>query len=227
MSYNLNATDFVYDLIVNKIVSREWLPGSKIWSETKLCRQTGVSRTAVRQAIEKLAALSVLSKVHGSGTYVQSLQESSLSGLPFFQMEIGDILMLLEFRLYFEVGNVQMYIDRATDEDIAALEKNYASMCESAANSDRFYFLDNEFHNMIAEGTRNTYSIKVSNTFFEAMELSQLGLYKNLGPQFGLEWHGYILEFIKKRDKELASIYMRRHIELNIKALQDKTAKQE
>ncbi len=226
MAYNLNATDLVYDFIVDKIRSREWASGSKIWSEIELCRQIGVSRTAVRQAIEKLAALSVLSKVHGSGTYVQSFQQSSLSGLPFFQMEVGDILMLLEFRLFFEVGNVQMFIDRASDEEIAALEDNYIRMCENAANQDRFYYFDNEFHNMIAKGTENAYAIKVSNTFFEVMEQSQLGLYNSLGPQLGVEWHGRILEHIKKRDKELASIYMRRHIELNIKSLKDNLEKQ-
>lgn len=222
MPYNLNATDMVYDLIVDKIRSGEWTPGSKIWSEIELCRNAGVSRTAVRQAIEKLSALSVVSKVHGSGTYVNTLQTSSLSGLPFFQLAESDILSLLEFRQHFEVGNVKMFIERAEDEDIALLSANYTSMCDNQHNSDRFYCLDNEFHNIIAKGSKNPYVIKVADSFFDIMQGGQLGLYQNLGPHIGVEYHGYILDAIQRRDRELAAIYMRRHIEMNVKALRER-----
>ena len=222
MAYNLNATEMVYDFIVEKIRSNEWPPGSRIWSEAELCRETGVSRTAVRQAVEKLSALSVLSKVHGSGTFVMSAQTSSLSGMPFFQLEQQDILALLEFRQYFEVGNVQMYIERADENDIASLEQNYIEMCENRHNQETFFQLDNEFHNMIAEGSKNTYSIKVADAFLEAMASAQWGLYVNLGPDIGVEYHKVILEHIKNRDKELASIFMKRHMEANIMALRQK-----
>lgn len=219
MAYNQNATDTVYEFIVKKIRSNVWPPGSRIWSEAKLCQETGVSRTAVRQAVEKLSALSVLSKVHGSGTFVMSAQTSSISGLHFFQLEKQDILDLLEFRNYFEMGNVQMFIDRADEHDIDMLEKNYIAMCENSHNQELFFQLDNDFHNMIAKGSKNSYSIKVADTFFEVMASAQRGLYVNLGPQIGIEFHKIILEHIKNRDKELASLFMKRHIEANIKAL--------
>ena len=222
MAYNLNATDMVYDFIVDRIRSGVWPPGCKIWSEIELCGHLGVSRTAVRQAIEKLATMLVLTKIQGSGTYVQNARDSSLSGLPFFQMEAEDILKLLEFRRYFEPGNVTMFIKNASSEEIEALEQNYVLMCESRDTPDRFFFYDNEFHNMIAKGTKNPYAIKVSDTFFIAMESSQFGLYCNLGPRLGVEFHRYILEYIKKRDAELACIYMKRHIDMNMSALIEK-----
>ena len=226
MAYNLNATEMVYDFIVDKIRTNEWPPGSRIWSESELCRETGVSRTAVRQAVEKLSALSVLSKVHGSGTFVTSAQTSSLSGMPFFQLEHQDILDLLEFRLHFEIGNVEMFIERANVDDIRRLEENYIAMCENAGNKALFYHLDNEFHNMIAKGSKNYFSIKVALSFFEAMESAQHGLYVNLGPQRGIEFHQLILEHIKNRDKELATLFMKRHIEENARALREKLAAQ-
>ncbi len=224
MAYNLNATDMVYDFIVDKIRSGAWAPGKKIWSELELCQHTGVSRTAVRQAIEKLSALSVVSKKHGSGTYVNSIQTSSLSGLPFFQLDAASILSLLEFRQFFEVGNVQMFIEHADQKDAARLEQNYDEMCQHSHNPDKFFYLDNEFHNIIAKGTKNPYVIKVADSFLDILQGAQRGLYQNLGPQIGVEYHGYILEYIQKRDRELASIYMRRHIEMNVKALRERIA---
>ena len=224
MAYNLNATDMVYDFIVDKIRSNEWPPGSRIWSETELCRVTGVSRTAVRQAVEKLAALSVLSKVHGSGTYVMSVETSSLSGMPFFQLSRDDVISLLEFRRFFEMGNVEMFIDNADENDIRRLEENYREMCANTENKDKFYYLDNEFHIIIAQGSKNPYVLKVADSFFEALESAQWMLNVNLGPQRGVEYHGYILDLIKKGDRELAPIYMKRHMEENIRAIKEKLA---
>ena len=70
MAYPNNATQMVYDLICDKIKSREWMPNDKIWTEQELSQALNVSRVAVRQAVDRLFEISVLKRGQGSGTYV-------------------------------------------------------------------------------------------------------------------------------------------------------------
>lgn len=66
MAYQNNATQMVYDLICDKIKSREWMPNDKIWTEQELSQALNVSRVAVRQAVDRLVEISVLKRVQGS-----------------------------------------------------------------------------------------------------------------------------------------------------------------
>ncbi len=56
------TSDKVLEKIQEKIFSGEWKPGQKIMSETKLSQELDVSRVSVREAIEKLATLNIVSK---------------------------------------------------------------------------------------------------------------------------------------------------------------------
>lgn len=82
MAYTTNATELVYDFICDKIRNMQWQEGDKIWTEQKFCEELGVSRVAVRQAIDKLVATSTLKKIQGSGTYVQESNPIALIAVP-------------------------------------------------------------------------------------------------------------------------------------------------
>lgn len=60
----------IYDILLAKIESEEWRPGDKIPSELDLSIQFNVSRTTVKQAIEKLAQKRYLFRQQGKGTFV-------------------------------------------------------------------------------------------------------------------------------------------------------------
>ncbi len=63
------------DLIMAKIRSGEYAPGSRIPSEHSLADQYGIGRPTVRQATELLLRKRVLHRRRGSGTYVRTTQE--------------------------------------------------------------------------------------------------------------------------------------------------------
>jgi GntR family transcriptional repressor for pyruvate dehydrogenase complex len=216
LAYTNNATDEVFNFIVNKIRSEEWLPDSRIWSEKELCDNLGVSRVAVRQAINRLETMSVLRKVQGSGTYVEHKEKFSILGLPILTLNKDSILSLMEFRRSFDSNNVALFIQRASDEEIEELEKNYENMVNSADDSVKFHYYDYEFHYIIARGTRNPFIIKIYDIFMNILENHQRLLYKSAGPQIGIQYHKDILKNIKERNSELASIYTRQHIDLSI-----------
>lgn len=70
------------DLIVERINSGDYAPGSKIPSENDFCRDLDLSRPTVRQAISELVADGVLDIQKGRGTFVAEEPERLL--LPHF-----------------------------------------------------------------------------------------------------------------------------------------------
>ncbi len=56
--------------LVQHIKHGVWPPGSKIPSERELVQRTGLSRATIRQALSSLVHQNILTKAHGSGTYV-------------------------------------------------------------------------------------------------------------------------------------------------------------
>jgi GntR family transcriptional regulator of arabinose operon len=56
--------------------------GEKFYSETELCKMHSVSRQTVRQALAVLERQSILTKKHGSGTFVQSPKHEKVKTIP-------------------------------------------------------------------------------------------------------------------------------------------------
>jgi GntR family transcriptional regulator len=62
----------VYDLILREIKDGELRPGDRIDSEHQLGEKYGVSRTTVKQAIQRLAQSGYVYRLQGKGTFVKS-----------------------------------------------------------------------------------------------------------------------------------------------------------
>lgn len=58
------------DLILEKLKTGEWAPGTMIASENELSRKFGISRMTVRNVLTKLSQEGLLSRIPGKGTFV-------------------------------------------------------------------------------------------------------------------------------------------------------------
>lgn len=219
------ASEIVFRTIKENIISGKWVSGTRIMSETQLASELNVSRISVREAIEKLAALNILNKKQGGGTYVNDLQPSIYfnSLIPMLTLDRDNYMEILEFRLIFEIKSIGLCVVRCTDEKIAQMEECYNKMVEYEYDGGKFIEEDLKFHMLIMEGANNSILIKVSEVLGEILRYHQEKLYKELGPCGGIKEHKKILESIKNRDEELAMIYMRRHIERTIEDIKNKT----
>jgi GntR family transcriptional repressor for pyruvate dehydrogenase complex len=219
---NTRTSDKVFNEIKNKIISGEWNTGMKITSESQLAQEFEVSRVSVREAIEKMVALNVLTKKQGGGTFVNELNSSVYlnSLIPMITLDKIEYLDILQFRLMIEVESTRLCALRCQDNIITQLEDCYIEMLESKDNMDKFTERDLEFHRIIAEGSGNPLVIKIYEILRDLLSYHQKSLYKNLGPSGGIKEHKLVLDAIKNRDGELAAIYIRRHIERTIKDLQ-------
>lgn len=213
MNYQNNAMENVYDFITEKIRSGEWSYGDKIWTEAELCEHLKVSRVSVRQAIEKLVTMSILRKVQGSGTYVENAEKHTIMAMNFFHFSAEDLLDILNFRLYFEPGNTRMFIENADEQDYIALEKTLEKMkAAGIRHSDRYYYHDNHFHNIIAKGTKNPFIEKISELVAETFEQHQQSIHRMIGSTIGIGHHERVFHYIKEKNAEYASMEMQHHI---------------
>lgn len=217
--YNNQASDKAYNYIVEKIQEGYWKPGDKIATEPQLCEAIQVSRVPVRQAIEKLVALSVLKKIQGSGTYVEQPENMSVMSALVLGSTMEQELSILEFRKMFDSYNIELFIKRCSYGEVAQLEENYRAMVQAKDSLCEFQHLDKDFHSIIANGTRNPMIIQIENLFTSIWEANQKSMYQNVGPESAIKYHGLMLQSIKEKNSELASIYARMSIEDSIRRL--------
>ncbi len=81
------------EILVDEIKSERWQPGQQIPSEFKLCDRFNVSRTVVRQAINKLVQEEFLLREKGRGTFVRKpkIEEYLFQNLSGFYEEMLSI----------------------------------------------------------------------------------------------------------------------------------------
>lgn len=218
--YKNQASEIAYDYIVDQICSGIWKPGDKIATEVQLVESIGVSRVAVREAIERLVTMSVLNKVRGSGTYVEQKDNMSFMSAAILGADADYMLKILEFRKMFDSYNVELFLKYATDEEIELLKQNYQEMVDMKDNMQKFRAIDQRFHDIIAIGTRNPMIIQISKTFTDIFEANQDQMYHKIGPQNAIYYHGKMLEAIEERNAEVAAIYARMSIEASISRLE-------
>lgn len=219
---NKRTSDIVFNEIKAKIINGEWTPGMKIMSEPQLVKELGISRVSVREAIEKMVALNILSKKHGGGTYVNELNASVYlnSLIPMITLDKSDYIDILQFRLMVEVESTKLCALKCDEVIIKRLEECYEKMLSTKDELESFTKNDLEFHKTIAIGGGNSLVIKMYEILYDLLSYHQKNLYVKLGPSGGIKDHQYILNAIKNGDGELAVIFARRHIERTIKDLE-------
>lgn len=204
---------FVY--LKDKITNGEWKENERITPEIALAVELEVSRNSVREAIEKMVGLGILEKMKGKGTFIKK-RDCGLSFNEFLRDSVmlkSDYLEILEFRKGFEIRSVELFIENADIKDLNELQECYENMLKNKEDGNRFSYYDAMFHNTVAKGTKNSIIIKISEILSNLMVQHQKSLNDILGYQKGINEHKLILDAIKNKDKELAILYCKRHIE--------------
>ncbi|MCB2305715.1 FadR family transcriptional regulator [Clostridium estertheticum] len=213
------TSDRVFNVIQEKIISGEYKPGMKIMSELKLAEELQVSRVSVREAIEKMSAVNIVSKRRGGGTFVNDLKPSVYlnSLIPMITLGQDNYNDILEFRLIIESEAAGLCAQRCSDDLVNEIEECYNNMIKYQDDFEKFTEEDLNFHMKIVEGSNSPLIIKVNEILKNLLRAHQKLLYNNLGPSGGLSEHKLILEAIKNRDSQLAKLFAKRHIERTIR----------
>ena len=196
------VTDILTDLIVSgKIKLGEYLP-----TEEDLCREFGIGRSSVREAIKTLESRGMVVIDESAAATAKLLQIS-------LKMKKTTMKDIMEFRNSIEIKMTELAAKRATDEQIQIISGHLEKMKNEEYKLDTFAEFDYNFHKSIADASGNS-------VFSLMMETMRPMLYNHiiytLNPTFNPEhsnhYHEKILQTIRDRNPEEAVEAMRLHL---------------
>ncbi|MBM7582955.1 GntR family transcriptional repressor for pyruvate dehydrogenase complex [Caldicoprobacter guelmensis] len=197
-------SDKVVKEIIHMLETGALKPGDKLPPEVEFAEQLGVSRGILREALTILQSQGYISRKPKDGTYIRKLpnkysrDESVLS--MFKKATYRD---LLEMRESLEQKVVELVIERATDDDIMALEK---MLMETELTEEKSIVVDHDFHLKLAELSQNILIINFIDIYYNLIhELAEISLKNNKQRRIEIiKEHMEIVKAIKERNIEKA-----------------------
>lgn len=165
--HNLCA-QVVHDL-GRRIISGGFQPGGALPQEAVLCRQLGVSRTVVREAVKILAAKGLVETRPKRGTVVRPASHWSYLDPHVLRWQTeGDVdgrqlLHLTELRQAVEPAAARMAALRASEQEIAKIGEACRAMHDSVGDVDAFLDADLCFHVLVLHASGNPFFAPVAN----------------------------------------------------------------
>jgi GntR family transcriptional regulator, transcriptional repressor for pyruvate dehydrogenase complex len=212
-------SDQVFEQIRELIYKGEFKPGQQILPERELAVSMAVSRTSVRNAINKLVTMGLLEHRQGQGTFVSS--PDSRKGNPLaaaMATEDATLDDLLEVRMGLECNAAMLAALRATESDLLSLERSLEEMEEALEATDKITTeADAAFHMAVAFASKNPVLIHLMRNFYDFLFI---GIKKNLTHMYQdnsalhdvIDHHREVFNSIRDHEPERADIAMRTHI---------------
>jgi GntR family transcriptional regulator, transcriptional repressor for pyruvate dehydrogenase complex len=206
----------VAEAIERDIVSGRIRPGDPLGTEAELVKQFGVNRSTVREGIRLLE--------HG-GLVRRDSSRRLWVGLPHCDrlaagMSRALVLHEVSFRELYEaalalqLATVEAAVERATPQMVAQLEDNIARTAQRLDDSAAVAKLDAEFHTLVGEASHNRV-LQLAREPSELLVISSTELILRKvkeGPARLLQAHRMYVDAIRRRDKEAARLWTRRHL---------------
>ena len=142
----ISQTDLVYELLRDDVLLRYRRPGSRV-NQDQLANTLGVSRSPVRDAINRLIEEGILVK-------------RSRNGYCVYILTMKDATHIAEFRTAIEVNAGLLATRRATDQDLERMRQNLRELAECGEGDlDKMIALDTGFHDLLVACSKNEYMI--------------------------------------------------------------------
>lgn len=192
-------------------------PGDRLPSERELAGRFRVGRGYVREAIQRLEFYGILKTYPNTGTIVASLGVKALDGLisNILALDRNDLQSLLETRALLEIHSAWLAAQRATDDEIAVLEKLHGEFRLQVEAGRVGLEEDISFHFKIAECSRNSVLRSlISLVSTEIIDVAQrYQTFRDGRVNQSLEEHATVLQYLRRRDPDRAASAMAAHMQ--------------
>ncbi|SNR33001.1 FadR/GntR family transcriptional regulator [Lutibacter flavus] len=133
-------------------------PGDKLPSERSLSEKFSVSRSSVRDAIQKLEFYGLLKSIPQSGTFVANIGVIAMNGMidDILRLEDPDFKSLVETRILLELKIARLAALRRTDEDLRQMSEALEAYSEKVLKGEDAVQEDLLFHLAIAKASGNS-----------------------------------------------------------------------
>jgi DNA-binding FadR family transcriptional regulator len=187
--------------------------GEKLPAERQLASAFGASRTTIRTALDQLEVERLVTRRVGSGTFVNFRAQGDTEDIA----EQTSPVELIEVRLGIEPNMVRLAVMNATARDIERLTAVMERMEPAGGDSESFTLWDEEFHQAIADATRNPLMVWIYRQINTVRSHRQWNAMKDkvLTPARIAEYnaqHAALYEAIRTRDVEAAVAIVTNHL---------------
>ncbi|MGA2400503.1 MAG: FadR/GntR family transcriptional regulator [Syntrophobacteraceae bacterium] len=210
--------DHVIEEIRRRIESGEFKGGDKLPNQNEFAAQLGVSRTSLREAINRLTLLGAIEQRPGYGTVIKA-PAAVLYIDHLAQPMINDekaTIELLEFRRVIELGAVELAVPKAREDQIAEMGLVLDEMALAHADNRVSDFMKNDltFHILICESSGNRillhHFITIQGQLEQFMHEKSYVLPLLRDPS--LNFHSDIYKAFQNRNRRAAMMYMDEHL---------------
>ncbi len=227
----MSAADEAFKTLHDMITSGRLKQGDKLPSQDRLAEQFGLSRNTIREAINRLTMIGLLSARQGVGTIINI---SSPSG---YIASLSDHLLLqpstvrefMEARVIIEMSTVRLAVMRADETALAELEENVRKQKEAirTGNVEEFIKHDVEFHFSLARASGNKVLVQFLGAVTDLMRrfIEEVCLLPR-ATRNAVSFHRDILKFIRARDADAAERKLIEHLTDVVKNIEKSTGRE-
>ena len=144
---NSQPVKLVIEHIKKQIAERQILPGERLPSERKLSELLKVSRSHVREALQKMELYGIVKTYPQSGTVVSEFSKA-------LKISKYDFSSLVYVRVLLEIEVCKLCASNRTEEDLENIEKTLIEL-EEKFDTELRVEKDFAFHQAIAQGGHN------------------------------------------------------------------------
>src|SRR5690606_19346881 len=196
-----STVDRVYIQLRSMAIGYEFKPGEKL-NEVALARQLEVSRTPLREALNRLGIEGLLRFQPGKGFYCRDL-------------DVHEIFHLYELRKVVEVAGARLSMARARDEDINALMQFLDDTGPEPGDRSvaELVDLDETFHERLLEMSGNNEMLRVLQNINARIRFVRW-IDMRLGDRANTQReHRLILQALLARDEGSCTALLEKHID--------------
>ena len=209
-----NLTEEILQRIISLI--NDLRPGDRLPTERELIAIFRVGRSSVREALKVLSAIGVVRIVSGAGTFVGTGNLSLLAKPLSLQLLKGGrgTAELIEARRLLEIELAGLAAERATAEEIGAIEDALVEMETTQQDIERYIDSEIQFHLAIARAAHNHVLLDLLQTLQHIIRRWMVQSIEEFeGKPSSIHEHVPIRDAIKAHDLVRARTAMSEHLE--------------
>jgi len=189
-----------YSLVLAAIDEGVYLPGDRL-VESELAERFGVSRTPVREALQRLETQSVLVR-DGRSMVVSSLDHDQLGELYVVRAEL-------------ECLAARLAAQHAAPEEVRVLREMVTQDMQMLGHPQKLSRANRRFHKQLHLASHNRYLIQQLEMVHRTMALMATTTFAVEGrDETALEEHSNIVKAIEARDGDAAALALKAHISM-------------
>jgi len=214
---SLSLSEKTEQQILEAIHQKIFLPGDKLLGEVEFAENFGVSRTVVREALNRMSGSGILEARKGRGFYLATDPFLSVTGSMFHLLEMkcgnSSLLNIVDVRIIIEPEIARLSADNRTEDDLIKMKGIYSKMERNINDPEKMIRYDIDFHRLIVKITNNPIFPVIMEPVFQLMFrfISQTYEYPH-SPALALRAHCNIIKAIEHCDKEGAFHAMKDHM---------------